>query len=126
MGSVWKYGRPNDRCPADEFLSACSQQYQKKFKGSFDAITQMGSKYYNRERFKALIGDGRPLWEFKEFDQRLYCYRECNGGVAKVILLNGWEKQKSGKSKEEKAHIETAQRLLAEYLNTKEERKTPK
>jgi len=79
----------------------------------------MGTKYYNPQRFKPLIGDGKPLWEFKEFDHRLYCYRECIGEVVKVILFNGWEKQKKGKSKEENAQIATAQRLFQEYLNLK-------
>ncbi len=122
---MWKFRRSNDRCPADEFLVGCDHAYQKKFKGSFDAVTQMGSKYYNRERFKPLIGDGRPLWEFKEFDHRLYCYRECTGEVVKVILLSGWEKQKKGKTREEDSQIATAKRLLQEYLTQKAERKKP-
>jgi hypothetical protein len=121
-GSVWKYIRPNGKCPADEFLSTCGSAFEKKFKGSFDAVTQMGSKYYNRERFKSLTGTGKPLWEFKEFDHRLYCYRECAGDYVRVILLSGWEKQKKCKTREENSHIETAKRHLEEYLSTKEKK----
>jgi hypothetical protein len=74
----------------------------------------MGRTYYNPQRFKALIGNGKPLWEFKEFDHRLYCYRECSGETVTVILLNGWTKQKKGKSKDEVAEIERAHRLFDE------------
>lgn len=82
----------------------------------------MGAKYHNHERFKALKDKGKPLWEFKEFRYRLYCYREQTGEFVKVILLNGWEKTKEGKTKEENAHIKTAQRLLQEYQDLKARR----
>ena len=105
----------------------CDAAYRKKFKGSFDTLTLMGAKYYNSQRFKPLTKAGKPLWEFKEFDHRLYCYRECTGEFVKVILFNGWEKQKDqrrGQDQEEMAQIQTAQRLLQEYLDPKERKKT--
>ena len=89
----------------------------KKFRGSFDALSKQGARYYNEQRFKPLIGNGKPLWEFKEHDHRLYCYRRpdaTNDGVD-VVLLNGWVKDKKGKSNEEIAKVATAQALLVEF-----------
>lgn len=119
------YRRPNERCPAKEFIDRCTNDFKRKFKGAFDAITQQGSKYVNHQRFRPLTGAGKPLWEFKEHDHRLYCCRECTGDYMRIVLLSGCVKQKEGKSKEEDSEIKTAKRLYEEYLNLKE-RKNPK
>ena len=88
-----------------------------RFSGPFDAVTKMGARYQNRERFTPLHDEGKPLWEFKEHDHRLYAVRERIGPLAvRVILLNGWIKDKPGKSKEEKAKINTALGYYAEYI----------
>jgi len=77
----------------------------------------MGSDYINDDRFYPLKGAGRPLWEFKEHDHRLYCHRIVEKGkIVKVILFNGWVKDKRGKG-EENQEIEKAQNLYREYLN---------
>lgn len=87
-----------------------------RFKGSFDAVTKMGARYQNRERFTPLHEEGKPLWEFKEHDHRLYAIRRQIGPRAvQVILLNGWVKDKSGKSREEKVKIRTALSYYGEY-----------
>ncbi len=112
---VWKYRRSNGKCPAEDFLSECGK-FRKKFEGSFDAVTKMGRKYHNHERFRALDGAGKPLWEFKEFDHRLYCYRQCFGDRVRIILLDGWVKEKKGRHKSEDIQIERAKRLLEEFL----------
>lgn len=59
------------------------------------------------------------MWEFKEHDHRLYCYRKPDEQnlVIDVVLFNGWMKDKKGKSKEETHKIQTAQSLLQEFLN---------
>jgi len=76
----------------------------------------MGAKYVNETRFKPLHGDGKPLWEFKEHDHRLYCIRFVEtGDRADVVLLNGWIKDKEGKTKRENSQIATAKTLYAEY-----------
>ncbi len=78
----------------------------------------MGARYHNEQRFKALIGNGKPLWEFKEFDHRLYCFRRpdaSNVGVD-VVLLDGWVKDKQGRNKQEISKVASAQSLLAEFL----------
>jgi hypothetical protein len=79
-----------------------------------------GRKHENHQRFKALTGKGKPLWEFKEFDHRIYCSRECNGDWVEVVLLYGWTKQKRGKHKEENTEIENAKRLYDEYLRERQ------
>ena len=77
----------------------------------------MGAEYYISQRFKALIGDGKPLWEFKEHDHRLYCERRViDGKRVSVVLLSGWIKDKKGKSKREKNEVATAQTLLRECI----------
>jgi hypothetical protein len=74
----------------------------------------MGPGYQNPYRFTPLHGAGKPLWEFKEFDFRLYCVRTVTGDFVWVGRRSGWEKQKRGKSREEAAEIERAQRLYGE------------
>ena len=76
----------------------------------------MGARYYNSQRFKALTGNGKPLWEFKEHDHRLYCERSVDGENVSVVLLNGWIKDKKGKSKRERNEVATAQTLLGECI----------
>lgn len=88
----------------------------KKFKGSFHALTLMGSDYVNDQRFKPLTGKGKPLWEFKEFDHRLYCVRTVFGDSVEIVLLNGWSKYKKGKSREEPSQVDRALLLYEEYL----------
>lgn len=66
---------------------------------------------------------GRPLWEFKEFGHRLYCIRIVDfQGSVKIVLLNGWKKDKAGKASEEKTEIEKGRRLLAEYEQSNKEK----
>jgi hypothetical protein len=93
---------------------------QNKFEGQFRAVTTIGRTYHNGERYKPLKDKGKPLWEFKQHDHRLYCCRECKGEWVKVILLCGWVKQKSGKTKSENAEIATAMRIFEEYEKSKE------
>jgi len=86
-------------------------------------VTLRGRRHENHQRFKALSGKGKPLWEFKEFDHRVYCSRECRGDWVEVVLLYGWTKQKRGKSREEDSEISTALRLYDEYQTEKERSK---
>jgi hypothetical protein len=88
----------------------------KKFAGQFDALTKVGAAYSNQQRFWGLHGAGKPLWEFKEHDHRLYCVRQVVGQSVTVILLNGWVKQKRGKTEQENREIEKALNLYGEFL----------
>jgi hypothetical protein len=106
-------------------LEECIDAMRRRFAGSFDALTKMGADYVNRERFKPLRDRGKPLWEFKEHDHRLYCAREVNGKFVQVILFNGWSKDKDGRTKEEDSQIATAQSLLAEYQEELKKRRKP-
>lgn len=117
LGRVFTFVRPlNGRCPACDFLKNLESQFRRRFSGSFDALTKVGASYYNDQRFKALIGNGKPLWEFKEHDHRIYCYRQQDSNKVDVVLLDGWIKDKRGKTEVEKNHINTAQNLRAELL----------
>ena len=108
----------NDRCPAEEFLNALEAKMRKRFMGQFDAVTKQGSGYCNEQRFTPLHGDGKPLWEFKEFDHRLYCRRTVVPPRSiTVVLLSGWIKQKKGKSKQEDREIKHAKDLYMELQN---------
>lgn len=110
--------RANGRCPTSDFLNDLDHKLVKKFKGSFNALATMGAKYVNHERFKPLSDAGKPLWEFKEHGHRLYCFRKQDEGNASitVVLFNGWEKDKKGRTKEEDTRIATARALLDEFL----------
>lgn len=123
MGTVFRYRRPNGRCPSADFLDNLDKGSLKKLKGEFGAVAMLGRKHENHQRFRALTGPGKPLWEFKEFDHRVYCSRECNGEAAVVVLLYGWTKQKSGRHREEDTHIQNALRLYEEYQSEKQRMK---
>jgi hypothetical protein len=124
LGQVWRYVRPNGKCPAREFLEDLEERFQKRFRDSFGAVAMMGSDYSNQDRFKSLHDDGKPLWEFKEKHYRLYCHRIQTGKTIYVILFNGWKKNNQGKrTPEEKAQIQKAQTLLTEYRQATEEKR---
>ena len=88
---------------------------QRRFFGQFDALTKVPS-YCNQQRFRPLSGKGKPLWEFKEFDHRLYCFRKVVGTMIVVVLFSGWVKDKEGKTEKETREIEKAQDLYAEFI----------
>jgi hypothetical protein len=89
----------------------------KKFSGSFLALMSTGAEYCNQQRFCSLHGEGKPLWEFKEHDHRLYCYRQVarDSRMVKIVLLNGWVKDKGGRTKREDREIEKALGLYREF-----------
>jgi hypothetical protein len=109
--------RHNDRCPAKDFLEkTCEKRMRNRFYGAFQAIVnQLGATYYNPQRFKPLHGSGKPLWEFKEQDHRLYCLKDVIASGVDIYLFNGWVKDKAGKAREEERQIQTAQTLLNEH-----------
>lgn len=91
---------------------------RKKFAGQLNTLTIQGTDYVNQQRLKPLTGAGKPLWEFKEHDHRLYCFRK--QGPAKtiqVVLLSGWAKQKTGRSSKEDREVERAIGLYNEFMN---------
>ncbi len=76
-----------------------------------------GASYENHQRFCPLHGAGKPLWEFKEHDHRLYCARLPRPeGRMDVVLFNGWIKDKRGKTDKEAREIEKAIGLHSEFL----------
>jgi hypothetical protein len=115
---VW-FERSNGRCPGKVFFDGCIRAFQNKFKGSFGALLDQGLKYENQQRFHALHGDGRPLWEFKEADHRLFCAREVReGGELRIVLFGGWvkaTKKGKGKTRQEDQEISKAVGLYNEY-----------
>jgi hypothetical protein len=116
FGDVFDFERPSGRCPVADFLDGCDRKERKKFDGSFGALLRMGSRYANHQRFKPLHDQGKPLWEFKEFDHRIYCARVVFGIKVRIVLLWGWVKDKAGKAKQEQNEIVTALHLYSEYL----------
>jgi hypothetical protein len=88
----------------------------KKFTGQFDALTKCPN-YCNHQRFRPLSAKGKPLWEFKEHDHRLYCFRKVVANMIIVALFNGWVKDKQGKTEKEAREIEKALCLYAEFMN---------
>lgn len=103
----------NNRCPAREFLSGLQERDEKKFEISFGALAKLGHEYENGESFTALQHDGKPLWEFKEHELRLYCLRRQVGNSVYVVLLNGWSKR-ANRSRQQTRAIERAQSLRRE------------
>jgi len=90
---------------------------RKRFAGQFDALAKrVGADYENRERFTPLRGHGKPLWEFKEHDHRLYCHRHPIRNYVQIVLFNGWVKDKKGPTDQEDREVEKAKRYYAEFL----------
>lgn len=90
---------------------------RKRFAGQFDAISKQGATYVNNQRFKQPQGKGKPLWEFKEHDHRLYCFRKVEPPNSVIIVLfSGWIKQKSGKTDREVREIEHALLIYQEFI----------
>jgi hypothetical protein len=117
LAQIVRYVRANERCPTDEFFKGMDSRMVKKFKGQFTAITKKGESYSNDQRFTALRGYGKPLWEFKEFDHRLYCYRKVIPPSAVfLVLLSGWVKQKTGKTEKEQREIKRAMDLYEDFI----------
>jgi hypothetical protein len=115
---VYFYTRPGGRCPSRDFYQGCEAKTRKKFEASFEALVKVGSKYENQQRFRPLSGRGQPLWEFKEFDHRIYCARQAHeNGSVQIVLLSGWVKDKAGKTAEENNQIQGAQTLYQERMN---------
>lgn len=116
-GQVAVFVRAGGRSPARDFLSKeCQKPMRKKFHGTFGALVRMGADLVNDERFKPLKGPGKPLWEFKEHDHRLYCARNQTGQNVDVVLLAGWIKDKKGKARQEAREVERAISLYVEYV----------
>src|SRR5262249_8221290 len=113
---ITHYVRGNGRCPACEFFDEIEPQMRKRFAGQFDALTKIGSAYCNHQRFRPLSGVGKPLWEFKEFDHRVYCSRIQAKSFLLIVLLSGWIKDKSGRTDKENREIAKALSLYAEFL----------
>ena len=87
----------------------------KKFAGQFDALSKLGAFYENQQRFHPLHGKGKPLWEFKEHDHRLYCSRSVvDQTKIDVVLLSGWIKDKEGRTNREDREIQKALDFLHE------------
>jgi hypothetical protein len=120
LARVFKYERRiNQRCPSTEFLGSIQKPMRNRFSGQMDALTKDGggTEYENYQRFHALHGDGKPLWEFKEHDHRLYCVRlPRKAGRMDIVLLNGWIKEKTGRTEKEDREIEKAISLYNEFL----------
>jgi len=115
---VVMYERPGaHRCPAEDFLKEIEKPMRKRFLGQLDALSKQGSEYVNQQRFRSLHGAGKPLWELKEHDHRLYCVRNVVGATIVVILLSGWIKDKEGRTEREDREIEKAQRIYGEFMN---------
>lgn len=122
MGRVVYYVRPGGRCSGKDFLRQdCHQGFRKKFEGQFQNIVRhLGGHYVNDYRLAPLHGEGKPLWEFKHKDHRLYCLRLVLADAkVDIVLFNGWikdKKAKKGQSREEGERINTAKTLHAEFL----------
>lgn len=115
---IMTYVRANERCPAEDFLNSLDSKMRKRFAGQFDAISKIGSDYENHQRFTPLGGRGKPLWEFKEHDHRLYCIRRVLQAKAiLIVLLSGWIKQKRGKTDKEDREIGRAMQLYNDFMN---------
>jgi hypothetical protein len=117
LARVACYERGNGRCPGCDFIDELERGMQRKFAGQFDALTKVGPTYCNSQRFRPLGGLGKPLWEFKEFDNRLYCARLVVKEKIIVVIFNGWTKDKEGRTAREDREIQRAQVLYEEFLN---------
>jgi hypothetical protein len=117
LAAISPYERSGGRNPAQKFLDEIERPMRKKFIGQFDALSKQGASYENEQRFRPLRGKGKPLWEFKEHDHRLYCSRSVvDQSKVEIVLLSGWVKDKEGKTDKEDREIKKA----LDYMNEME------
>ena len=120
LARVFEYVRPvNQRCPSADFLvKGVEKKMRDRFKGQLDSMAKnCGAEYENQQRFRSLHNKGKPLWELKEHDHRLYCARLLRGaGSMDIVLFNGWKKDKDGRSDREDREIEKAISIYNEFL----------
>lgn len=84
-----------------------TKQMRDRFFGQFEALSKIPN-YCNPQRFKPLVKKGKPLWEFKEFDHRIYCFRRAVGNVLTIVLFSGWIKDKRGRTNREDREVASA------------------
>lgn len=117
-GMVVAYVRPNDRSPAQDFLSETPPHLLSRFRRVFAQFGQEGWSTASQLSFKPLNGNGKGIWTFKEHDHRLMCFRGPDQGSREtVVLLSGWVKDKDAGlagSNEERREIEKALTLRSE------------
>jgi hypothetical protein len=110
-----------------DFLDECTKAVRDKFQGAFAAVAEMGESYVNQQRFWPLHRKGRPLWEFKEHDHRLYCSREVQRDRSvEIVCFHGWVKQKKGKTRQEDTEIDKALALHGEHMAVLQRREREK
>lgn len=65
-----------------------------------------------------MTGADRTLWEFKEDNYRLYCFRKLvppNSVI--IVLFSGWVERRSHSSGNEKRKIKVAQFIYREFID---------
>jgi hypothetical protein len=119
-GRLEIYTRPSGRVPFEEFRKQADEHLWEKFERVFGRFQQEGMGIASNGVFKPLAGRGKGVWEWKQFDHRLYAFRGPDyGEAARVVLLNGWVKDKAaplGGGVEENRQIEKAIALRDECL----------
>jgi biotin operon repressor len=117
-GRILLYTRPNGRCPAREFLHCVPQHLMLRFQREFDRFCQVGMQMVSVATFKPLYQEGKGIWSWKTFDQRLYAFRGPDiEKRAQMILLCGWVKDKGahlGGCIEERTQVTRAQAMRKE------------
>lgn len=117
-GRLEVYTRPSGRTPFEEFRKQADDHLWEKFERVFARFQQEGMGIAGNGVFKPLTGRGKGIWEWKQFDHRLYAFRGPDyGEAARVVLLNGWVKDKAaplGSGVEENRQIEKAVALRDE------------
>jgi hypothetical protein len=100
-------------------LKEIEKKMHDRFKGQLASMSKegCGTEYENPERFRSLRNKGKPLWELKEHDHRLYCARiPRDVPNMDIVLFNGWKKDKEGRTDREDRQIEKAISLYNEFL----------
>lgn len=119
-GRLEHYVRANGRSPYEEFREASALPLWERFQRVFARFLDEGLAIAGNGVFKPLTGRGKGIWEFKQFDHRLYAFRGPDyGKAARLVLLNGWIKDKDasiGAGIEENRQIEKAIAMKAECL----------
>ena len=119
-GRLEVYTRPSGRTPFEEFRKPVESHIWERFVRIFGRFQQEGMGIAGNSVFKPLTGRGKGIWEWKQFDHRLYAFRGPDyGTAARVVLLNGWVKDKDnsiGGGVEDNRQIEKAIALRDECL----------
>lgn len=109
---LYEYVNEAGKSFVDEFISSCEVSQQKKIIKLLDTFIELG-EIRNIEKFRC---EENPVFVFKEFQARLYCFFLPDQTKKSIVLTHGTNKKRD---KASSADLERAKRIYQEITKKK-------